>query len=122
MFILAIPVMQYLLRRIRGFTTACTIPLERIESIALGSTQIRWYFKTRKRVPVCILRYSVDETVRKRRILFAPRYEPEHVRKAIQLFGDVGIPIETDDDLRELVDVDIRRTQETTLSAFEYEE
>lgn len=90
--------------RLRGFSGATRIPLDGVESANVGTTEIRWYFKTRRDVPVLLVEYRVDGDARKRRIMFRPRYDDTDVARAVDAFEAASVPVELTDGVRALLD------------------
>lgn len=99
----SIAVGRILVYRAHGFTGADVIPLADVESVRVTTTDVRWYFKTRKTVPVVLVGYRDDGTPRKRRVMLSPRFDDADVDRVVRTFEDVGVTVEVEGAVRELL-------------------
>lgn len=74
-----------------------------IETVALTTTDVRWYMKTRRTVPTFVVRYRDAGRTKRRRILLHPRYEDEHLRTGMDAFESAGLSVHVDESAHELV-------------------
>lgn len=95
-YLLAIPAFRRAIDWYNGYTNATTVPLSAVEAVTLTTTDIRWYFKTQKMVPVCEIRYRSDGERHRRRFKLQLRSETDEVHDVVDAFEGCGVRVRTD--------------------------
>jgi hypothetical protein len=95
-YLLVIPAVRRAIDWYNGYTNATTIPLSAVEAVTLTTADIRWYFKTQKTVPVCLIRYRSDGERNRRRFKLKLRSGTEEVQDVVDAFEECGLRVRTD--------------------------